>query len=169
MGIFCVDVIYVWPLSVHIIVKCANAMLIMCICSLCSLNSHNFHRVEETVLSWLQMTDFLSSQQLFEVNISKFFANRTKPCRYKTTQEYELLVSIYENLLKYASLWSHPSLGDLNEAPNSSSPGFFLQNLNSIFWSINQCVDHKLLLQLLLIVSVYFAVKLEKGKYRDFI
>ena len=30
-------------------------------------------------------------------------------------------------------------------------------------------VDHKLLLQLFLLVSVYFAVKLKKDKYRDFV
>ena len=38
-----------------------------------------------------------------------------------------------ENMLKSASLWSHPRLGKLNETLNASSPGFFLKILNTVF------------------------------------
>ena len=64
-----------------------------------------------------------------------------------------------ENLLKTASLWSHPCLGNLNETRNASSSGFFLKILNSIFQSIDMSVDHKLLLQLFLIGLWLFCKK----------
>ena len=67
-----------------------------------------------------------------------------------------------ENLLKLASLWSHPRLGNLNETRNASSPGFFLKILNSIFQSIIMSVDHKLLLQLFLIGFWLFCSKIGK-------
>ena len=44
--------------------------------------------------------------------------------------------------------------------------------LDSVFKSINMGLDHKLILELFLILtilSVYFAVELQKDKYRDFL
>ena len=67
-----------------------------------------------------------------------------------------------ENLLKSASLWSRPRLGNLNETRNASLPGFFLKILNSTFQSINMSVDHKLLLQLFLTGFWLFCSKIGK-------
>ena len=60
---------------------------------------------------------------------------------YNTKQEQQPRVFIFENLLKSASLWSHPRLGNLNETQIFSSPGFFLKILNSVFESINMGLD----------------------------
>ena len=48
-----------------------------------------------------------------------------------------IIINGKTSLLKSASLWSRPCLGNLSEARKASSPGFFLQILNSIFRSIN--------------------------------
>ena len=88
--------------------------------------------------------------------------------RYKTKHEERLCVSILENLLRSASLWSHPRLVNLNETWNNSSPGFFLQILNSIFAIIDMGVRHKLLLQLFLIGFCLFCSKTGKNNQRDF-
>ena len=60
-------------------------------------------------------------------------------------------VSIFEYILRLASLWSHPRLGNLNETQNASSPGFCLKIFNSVFESINMGLYHKLFLQLFVI------------------
>ena len=73
-----------------------------------------------------------------------------------------LRVHIFENLLKSASLLSHPRLGNLNETRNALSPGFFLKILNSLFESINMGLDHKLFLQLLVIGFCLFCSRIGK-------
>ena len=74
---------------------------------------------------------------------------------------------MFENLLKSASLSSHPRLGNLNKTWYASLPGFFPKILISVFQSIYMGLGNKLFLQLFLIV--YFAVESEKYKSRDFI
>ena len=69
---------------------------------------------------------------------------------------------IFENLLKLASLWSHPGHGNLNETWNASSPGFFLKILNSVFENINMGLDHKLFLELFLIGFCLFCSRIGK-------
>ena len=57
---------------------------------------------------------------------------------------------------------AHPSLGNLNETRNVSSPGIFVEILNSILQSNNMGVDHKFLLQLFLIGFCLFCSKAGK-------
>ena len=77
--------------------------------------------------------------------------------------------SVFLYLKIYWNLSSHRRLGHLNETRNALSPGFFLKILNSVFESINMGLDHKLFLQLSVIGFCFFAVELEKDKYRDFL
>ena len=65
-----------------------------------------------------------------------------KSWSYNTKQELQLRVSTFENLLKSASLSSHPRLGNFNKTRNALSPGFFLKILNSDFESINMSLDY---------------------------
>ena len=52
--------------------------------------------------------------------------------------------------------------GNLNETRNTSSPGFFLNILNSVFESINMGLDHKLFLQLFVIGFCLFCSRIGK-------
>ena len=73
-----------------------------------------------------------------------------------------LELKIIKDLLKSASLWSHPRLRNLNETRNASSPGFFLKNLTSVFESINMGLDHKSFLQIFVIGFCFFCSRIEK-------
>ena len=73
-----------------------------------------------------------------------------------------VFVSIFENILKSASLWSHPRLGNFNETRNALSPDFFLKILNSVFESINMSLVHKLFLQLFVIAFCLFCSRIGK-------
>ena len=66
---------------------------------------------------------------------------------YWNWQAFDLIRACFENL---------------NETQNTSSPGFFLTNLISIFQSINMGVDHKSPLQLFLVGFCLFCSKIGK-------
>ena len=71
-------------------------------------------------------------------------------------------VSIFENLLKSASLWSHLDFGNLDETQNASSSGFFFKILHFVFESINMGLDNKLFLQLFVIGFCLFCSRIGK-------
>ena len=72
-------------------------------------------------------------------------------------------VFLYLNIYwKRQVLWSHPRLENLNETQNFSSPGFFLKILNSVYQKINMVLDHKLFLQLFVIVFCLFCSRIGK-------
>ena len=88
----------------------------------------------------------------------------------------ERSVSMSKNLLKLVSLWSYPSLGNLNETRIVSSPGFFFQILNSIFEILTKiatrCNNGNVLLHLSFTLKIFIFsvayIKSSRQLWRNF-